>query len=191
MIQPWKRLGSEPAGDFKIFKLRKDRRLSPRTGREHEFIILDCPDWVNVIAVTPDDHVVMVEQFRHGSDTVELEIPGGMMDPGETDPVAAGLRELREETGYAGQNARLLAEVWANPALQTNRTYTVMVEQCTPAHETQWDQGEDMVTRLVPAQEIAALLASGRIRHPLVHVALSRFVLLRQRGDASAPTLSV
>lgn len=180
MIQPWQRLGSEPAGDFKIFKLRKDRRLSPRTGREHEFIILDCPDWVNVLAVTPDDHVVMVEQFRHGSDTVELEIPGGMMDPGEHDPIAAGLRELREETGYAGQNARLLVEVWSNPALQTNRTHTVLVEYCTPAHETEWDHGEDMVTRLVPAREIAGLLASGRIRHPLVHVALSRFVLLRQ-----------
>ncbi len=95
MIRPWKKLRSTPIGDFRIFKLRSDVCLSPRTGKEHDFYVLDSVNWVNVLAVTPDRQLVMVEQYRHGSNTVELEIPGGMMDPGETDPVVAAVRELR------------------------------------------------------------------------------------------------
>ena len=130
MVQPWKKIRSTPVGDFRIFKLRSDVKISPRTGREHDFYVLDSVNWVNVIAVTPEQKLVMIEQFRHGSNTVELEIPGGMMDPGETDPVATGVRELREETGYEGENARLLGRIWSNPAILSNRTFTVVVENC-------------------------------------------------------------
>ena len=77
MIRPWQQLGSRRLGDFRIFSVRSDEKISPRTGQSHDFFIIECVDWVNVLAVTPDDHLVMVEQFRHGSNTVELEIPGG------------------------------------------------------------------------------------------------------------------
>src|SRR2546425_8681059 len=120
MIKPWKKISSKPVGDFRIFKLRSDIAVNPRTGKEHDFYVLDSVDWVNVIAVTPDEQLVMVEQFRHGSNTVELEIPGGMMDKDETDPVMTGVRELREETGYAGKKARVLGKVLANPAIMSN-----------------------------------------------------------------------
>src|SRR5262245_31213709 len=99
MIKPWQTTGSSPLGDFRIFKLRSERKISPRNGTEHEFFVIDCVNWVNVIAVTPEDQLVMVEQFRHGTDSVELEIPGGMMDSDEVSPLATGVRELREETG--------------------------------------------------------------------------------------------
>src|ERR1700677_1331710 len=110
MIRPWKKISSKALEDYRIFSMRSDTKLSPRTGKEHEFYVFDCVDWVNVIAVTPEKQLVMVEQYRHGSDTVELEIPGGMMDAGETDPVVTAVRELREETGYAGEHARLLGK---------------------------------------------------------------------------------
>ena len=109
MIKPWPKISSKPVGDFRIFTIRTDLKVSPRTGREHDFYVIDSVNWVNVIAVTPDEKLVMVEQYRHGSNTVELEIPGGMMDPGETLPLATGLRELREETGYEGSFAALHA----------------------------------------------------------------------------------
>ena len=181
MIQPWKTIGSKSLGDFRIFTLRSDLKISPRTGREHDFFILDSVDWVNVIAVTPQKELVMVEQFRHGSNTVELEIPGGMMDKGETDPVATGVRELREETGYAGERARLLGKVWANPAMMGNRCHTVLLENCRLQHAVEFDHGEDIITRLVPVAEIPRLVADGKIQHPLVVVALNYFELF-QRG---------
>jgi len=180
MIRPWKKIRSTPIGDFRIFKLRSDVKLSPRTGKEHDFYVFDSVDWVNVIALTPDQKLVMIEQFRHGSNTVELEIPGGMMDPGETDPVATAVRELREETGYEGENARLLGRIWSNPAILSNKTFTVLVENCRLKHDVEWDFGEDLATRLVPAAEIQKLAADEKIGHSLVVVALYHFDLWRR-----------
>jgi ADP-ribose pyrophosphatase len=177
MIQPWKTIRSMPVGDFRIFKIRSDVKISPRTGKEHDFFVLDSVNWVNVVAVTPEQQLVMVEQYRHGSNTIELEIPGGMMDAGETDPVATAVRELREETGYAGKNARLLGRVWSNPAILNNRTYTVLIDNCQFKHGVEFDSGEDITTSLVPVAEIPKLVADEKISHPLVIVALYYFDL--------------
>ncbi|HEX3889415.1 MAG TPA: NUDIX hydrolase, partial [Verrucomicrobiae bacterium] len=181
MIKPWQKIRSKLIGDFRIFKLRSDFKISPRTGKEHDFFVLDSVNWVNVIAVTPDQRLVMVEQYRHGSNTVELEIPGGMMDAGETDPVATAVRELREETGYAGENARLLGKIHSNPAILSNVTYTVLIETCRLQHGVEFDSGEDLITRLVPVAEIPKLVADEKIGHSLVVVALYYFDLW-QRG---------
>jgi ADP-ribose diphosphatase len=181
MIKPWEKLGSRPVGDFRIFTIRSDRKISPRTKEEHEFVVIDCVNWVNVIAITPDGRLVMVEQYRHGSDTVELEIPGGMMDTQDASPEATGLRELREETGYNGENPRLIGEIFPNPAIMSNRCFTVLVENCHCAHAVEFDHGEDLITRLVPLAEIPQLVATGKIRHSLVVVALYHFELW-QRG---------
>ena len=180
MPEPWKQVRSTPIGDFRIFKLRSDAKVSPRTGREHDYFVLEAVNWVNVIALTPDEQLVMVEQFRHGSNTVELEIPGGMMDPGETDPVTTAIRELREETGFEGENARVLGRIWSNPAILNNRTFTILIENCSQKHEVDWDHGEDLMTRLVPVAEIPKLVADEKIGHSLVVVALYHFDLWRR-----------
>ena len=181
MIRPWKKVSSKPVGDFRIFKIRSDLCINPRTGKEHDFYVLDSVNWVNIIAVTPERELVMVQQYRVGSQTVELEIPGGMMDPGETDPVATAVRELREETGYAGENARRLGKVHSTPAILTNTTYTVLIENCQLRHGVEFDSGEDLTTRLVPAAEVSQLVADEKIGHSLVVVALYYFDLW-QRG---------
>jgi 8-oxo-dGTP pyrophosphatase MutT (NUDIX family) len=181
VIKPWKTIRSKPAGDFRIFKIRADACVNPRTGQEQDFYVLDSVDWVNIIAVTPDQKLVMVEQYRHGSNTVELEIPGGMMDKNETDPVATAVRELREETGYEGEHARLLGKIWSNPAILSNRTYTVLIENCQLKHGVEFDSGEDLITRLVPVVEIPQLVADEKFGHSLVVVALYYFDLW-QRG---------
>lgn len=181
MIKPWDKLGSEPVGDFRIFTIRSDRKRSPRTQQAHDFYVIDCVDWVNVVAITPEQQLVMIEQFRHGSNTVELEIPGGMMDPEDESPMEAGLRELREETGYEGCDAMLLGKVYPNPAIMSNTCHTVLVRDCRCVHPLQLDQGEDLVTRLVPVPEIPAMIASGKIGHSLVVVALYYFDLWQRR----------
>ena len=180
MIKPWKKVASKLLGDFRIFKLRSDVCVHPQTGREHDFFILDSVNWVNVIALTPDQRLVLVRQYRFGSQTVELEIPGGMMDPGETDPVATAVRELREETGYAGENARLLGTVHSNPAILRNKTFTVLIENCRLQHGTEFDSGEDLATELVSETEIPRLVAEETIGPSRVIVALSYFELWRR-----------
>jgi 8-oxo-dGTP pyrophosphatase MutT (NUDIX family) len=166
-------------GDFRIFSLRSDIKISPRTGREHDFFVMDCVNWVNVVAVTPDQQMVLVQQYRQGTDTVELEIPGGITDAHDSSPVATGCRELREETGYEGGRARIIGEVFPNPAIMSNTCFTVLVENCRLAGDVQFDSGEDLITRLVPVAEVPGLVASGKIRHSLVIAALYHFALLK------------
>jgi 8-oxo-dGTP pyrophosphatase MutT (NUDIX family) len=182
MILPWRKISSRPAGHFRIFSLRTDLKQSPRTGREHEFVVMETPNWVNVVAVTPDQLMVLVEQYRHGSDTVELEIPGGLMDPGDASPEAAGCRELREETGCEGERPRVIGRVFSNPAFMTNTCFTILVENCRPVAPVQFDSGEDLITRFVPVSEVPGLVASGKIRHSLVVAALYYFALLKKHG---------
>ena len=104
------------------------------------------------------------------------------MDPGETSPEATGIRELREETGYEGEQHRLLGDVLPNPAIMSNVCYTVLVENCRCIHPVEFDHGEDLMTRLVPAAEIPELIRARKIRHSLVLVALYYFDLW-QRGQ--------
>jgi ADP-ribose pyrophosphatase len=177
MIKPWEQIGSKPIGDFRVFTIRSDRKISPRTRREHDFFVIDSADWVNVIALTPDRQLVMVEQYRHGSNAVELEIPGGMMDPKDAGPEAAGQRELREETGYEGERPRIIGRILPNPAIMSNTCFTVMIENCRCVHPVEFDHGEDIATRLVPVSDVARLMAKGEIRHSLVAVALYYFDL--------------
>jgi len=181
MIKPWKLNSTKQLANYRIFTIRSDLKISPRTQAEHDFFVIDCANWVNVIAITPDQQLVMVEQYRHGSNTVELEIPGGMIDKTDGSPVVAGTRELREETGYEGEKARLIGEIFPNPAIMSNICYTVLVENCQCIHPVQFDHGEDIITRLVPVAELPRLVAQKKIGHSLVAVALYHFELW-QRG---------
>ncbi len=184
MIQPWPKISSEPLGDYRIFTVRGISRRSPRTGRDHKFFIIDSCNWVNVIALTPDRQMVLVEQFRQGTETVELEIPGGMIDPGDGAPEATGARELREETGYTGERPRVIGQVFPNPAIMSNTAYTILLENCRLTAATAFDQSEDLVTRLVPVDDVRGLVAAGKIRHCIVVAALYHFEIWRAAQSA-------
>ena len=181
MIRPWKQISSKLVGDFRIFKLRSDVKLSPRTGKEHDFFVLDSVNWVNVIALTPDQKLVMIEQYRHGSNTVELEIPGGVVDAEDASPEITGARELREETGYSGDKPRIIGQVFPNPAIMSNVCHTILIENCRCLHPVEFDSGEDLVTRLVPVDEVSGLVAAGKIRHCIILGALYHFDLWRKK----------
>lgn len=182
MIQPWPLLRSEDLGDFRIFRLRRAWRRSPRTGREHDFYVMDARDWVNIIALTPSGEAILVEQFRHGTETVDLEVPGGVMDATDASPEAAAIRELREETGFVGEHARVLGSTSPNPAILSNTCHTVLIENCVKHAGEELDPGEDILTRLVPAGDLAGLVSGGSIRHALVVVAIFHFELAVRAG---------
>jgi 8-oxo-dGTP pyrophosphatase MutT (NUDIX family) len=177
MIQPWRQLSSQPLGSYRVFSVRQDRKVSPRTGREHDFFVIDSANWVNVVALTPERQMVLIEQYRHGSNTVELEIPGGIIDTADVSPEAAGERELAEETGYKGEEPVIVGQVSPNPAIMHNQCHTVLLRNCRLVKPVHWDEGEDLVTKLVPVEQVPELVASGRIRHSLVVAALYQFDL--------------
>lgn len=167
----WKLLRSEPVADHRIFRLRHDRyRLEP-SGVEHDFIVMDSPDWVNVVARTVDGRLILVKQYRHGLQRLSLEPPGGMIDPGET-PEAAARRELREETGYVAEKVRLLGRVAPNPALQNNWCYLFLAEECRPVAARELDHLECIAVELRRPEELAELFRCEAICHALSVIAL-------------------
>ncbi len=167
----WERLADAAVDHFRVFRVRRTRYRHARDRREGEFVIIEANDWVNVLALTDDGRMLLVRQFRFGIHDFTLEIPGGVIETGE-DPVAAGVRELREETGYAGRSARLLAQVRPNPAIQANVCHIVLVEGCVRVGETQFDPNEEIELSLLPIDEVVAKAERGEIKHSLVVDAL-------------------
>jgi len=170
----WEKLGQTTLAQTRVFDLHSVRYRHPGRRTERDFIVAHPPDWVNVLALTPDHRLVLVRQFRFGLDDFALEIPGGVMEPGE-DPLAAGVRELREETGFTGAPARLLGEVRPNPAILSNRCHVVLVEQAVAAGPTAWDHDEEIEVLTLPVEEVLALARNGGITHSLVLNALFLF----------------
>lgn len=181
MIKDWKQISSKKLGDYRVFTVRSEIKVSPRTGEQHDFFVIDSVNWVNVVAVTPENELVMVEQFRHGTNKVELEIPGGMMDLTDASALETGLRELREETGYEGEKGEVIGKISPNPAIMSNTCFTVLVENCRLKHDVKFDSSEDIITRLVPVSQIPDLVSSGKISHSLVVVALYHFELWQKK----------
>jgi 8-oxo-dGTP pyrophosphatase MutT (NUDIX family) len=136
--------------------------------------VLQGRDWCNVVAVTPDDEVVLVWQYRFGTDALSLEIPGGVVDPGES-PLESARRELREETGYEAETLEPLVVVEPNPAIQNNRCHTFLARGARASGQTAFDSQEELETVLVPAARIADLLDGGQVTHALVQSALETF----------------
>ncbi len=175
---PWTVEDETPLGDFRIFSLDRVRaRSALRPQHQSDFIVLRAPHWVNVIALTDADEVVLVEQYRHGTRSLTLEIPGGMVDAGESF-LEAGLRELLEETGFGGGTAELIGVVDPNPAFQTNRCGTVLVRGVTRLAEQDLDPNEEISVRLEPLSAIPALIRGGEISHALVVVAFHHLSLV-------------
>lgn len=179
----WEKLGREVRLQTRVADVHGVRYRHPARGTEREFVVLQTPDWVNVVAVTPTQEIVLVRQFRFGIDAFSLEIPGGVMEPGE-DPVAAGLRELREETGFGSGRATLLGTVHPNPAIQSNRCHYVWVEAAVRSHALEWDADEEIHVETRPVEEVLALARSGGITHALV---LNALMLFEGRWRADRP----
>lgn len=167
-IGHWRSDGHEMLAETRVFKLVRKRAVSPNDARRSgEFVVIESPDWVNVLALTAADEVVLIEQFRHGTEEITVEIPGGTVDPGE-DPLAAGLRELREETGYGGGEARMIGVVTPNPAFMDNRCHTVLVRGVERQGEPELEGFEEIRTRLAPLADVPEMIRSGVITHALV-----------------------
>ena len=163
----WRRTRSETVADCRVFRVRRDLSVCPRTGREHDFYVLTAGDWSNVIPLTADNEVVMIEQYQHGSEDVTLEIPGGMVDLEES-PHHAAVRETLEETGYVAREVIALGCVRPNPAIHDNWLHTFLArdvrQERVPVHEsTEPRRRRHDHTRARRRRFLLALALSARI----------------------------
>ena len=172
--QRWKKQGARTIAQTRIFDVESVDFQHPARQKSRDFFVISAPDWVNVVALTPDRQLVLVRQFRFGLDDFSVEIPGGVVDRGE-DAVAAGVRELREETGYVGTAARLLGAVHPNPAMQNNRCHLVLVEDARREAKLDWDSDEEFEIMTRPVDEVYELAYRGGITHTMVLDALLLF----------------
>jgi len=177
-IQDWREISRETAGDYRIFSVERSIAASPVDGQVRTFHRIQSSSWTQIVPITADGHVVMIRQFRHGAQRVTLEIPGGLVDPGE-DPATAALRECLEETGYRARHAEALGVVNPNPALFANRLYGYFATGVEPEAAVQNTGTEVTEPVLVPVVELHGLLLSGEIDHALVAVTLWRYLYLR------------
>jgi 8-oxo-dGTP pyrophosphatase MutT (NUDIX family) len=175
-LKPWEIISTEQEESYRVFSLRIDKARSPRTGQTHSFFILDTPAWVNLIPITPQGQVVLIRQYRHGIREITLEIPGGLVESGDS-PQAAAERELHEETGYRATEIYPLGYVHPNPAIQNNRCYTFVARGVFPGGRQQQDEKEDIEVLLQPLEKIPRLIRNGVITHALVLAAFYRFFM--------------
>ncbi len=177
MILKWKKNSEQSIVKASVFEYLKVSQTSSNSGKTGQFDVLKCRNWVNMVALTPNEEVVLVKQYRVGTDEITLEIPGGVIHTGE-DVLVGAKRELEEETGYLAKDWTLLGSVDVNPAFMNNKCYTYLASGCEKLREQNLDPFEEIEVITVPLKDIPQLIKEGRISHSLV---VSAFFLLNNR----------
>lgn len=182
----WKVLKTKDIFKAGFFRLRADECQLPDGRVMPSYYVMEFVDWVNVVPVTADGQMVMVEQYRHAADEIFLEIPGGSTNPRGEDPRVAGERELLEETGYSAQEWVYCGYHFPNPALQSNKMHTFLALGCTKTQEPHLDPFEDLVTHLMPVADVIQKWRDGDIKHSIIASSLGLALKpMRERGIIS------
>ena len=179
-VEAWRELERKTIAKCRIFDVERSVAASPVDGEPREFDLIKSTDWAQIVPVTADDEVVLVRQYRHGTRRVTVEIPGGLIDPGE-EPATAALRECLEETGYRARVALPLGVVRPNPAMFDNRLHAFYAVDVEPERAVQNTGSEITEVVLVPVSDLEELLVAGEIDHALVAATLWRYLSLHRR----------
>lgn len=173
--RPWKVLESEYLAHDPWHTVRHERLEMPDGRIVPDYYVYEFPEWVNVIATTPDGHFLFIDQYRHGLRETAYEIPAGTVEPDDETLLAAARRELREETGYGGGEWRELMTIAPNPSNQNNLTHCFLATGVTPVGDQQPDATEDIRVHLFTAAQVRELLVEGGIRQALMAAPLWRY----------------
>ncbi len=175
----WERTYSEIAADLKLFRARFDWMKNPRNGVIQKMIVLESPDATNIVAITEDQQMLFVRQYRFGTGSDVLELPGGLVDSGEYHAETAP-RELREETGYTGGHWTYLGKIPSNPVFMTNTIFHYLAENVAQTHELSPDAGEDLRVEMMPVDEVFRRWRAGFFQHP--HTVNALLLFFSQKG---------
>lgn len=173
--KPWRELSREKLLDCRVFEVERSVCASPVDASEHDYFRVRNGDWVQIVPVTANDEIVMVRQWRHGSSSIVLEIPGGLVDAGE-DPAGAAQRECLEETGYRAERVIPMGALNPNPAIHTSPLHAFYAPGVEKAGEPQNSATEQTEVVLVPVASLADRLLRGEIDHALIVGTLWRFL---------------
>jgi 8-oxo-dGTP pyrophosphatase MutT (NUDIX family) len=180
-LRPWTADSSRVLVDSPWIRLRAERCVTQRGAVLDPFFLLDYPEWVHIAAFDDEDRLLLVRQYRHGARQMTLELPGGVMDPGESNPLVAGARELLEETGHVAETLTHLARLSPNPSSHTNGLHILLATGAKPRQELKLDATEDVVVEPTPWREAVKMAIAGEMIHAQ-HVGLLFIVLARVKG---------
>ncbi len=170
-ILKWQKLSSRYLVKEKWATLRVDTCKLQNGTTKDDYFVLEYPNWVNAIALTKEEKIILVSQYRHAADIISLEIPGGVMD-GEETPEFAVRRELLEETGYSFKHATLIATLYPNPATSNNKTFTFLLTGGIKTHDQHLDEHEILNVEEYSVEEVKQLLQNNKIDQALHTAAL-------------------
>jgi 8-oxo-dGTP pyrophosphatase MutT (NUDIX family) len=156
-----------------IFSI-SDLDCSHEKAGNHIFSIIEAPDWINIVALTPDREILFVKQHRLGTDQVTIETPAGLIDSGE-EPLHAAERELREETGYEAEKIIHLKSLRANPAMMNNTIHFFLALGCRKIGGQSLDMQEDIEVIRATIEETIRMMRDNIIDHSIIVTALSLF----------------
>ncbi|WP_242927500.1 NUDIX hydrolase [Pontibacter vulgaris] len=162
-IEHWKTLKSDIVFDHKWYTLRRDHVELPDGQVLDDYFVSVRPNVVLTFPVTDDNHVIFVRQYKHAAGGIFIELPGGVIDEGETEPKAAAIREMLEETGYTSDNVEPLLEVIDNPTKDTNKIYFFLARNAQKVAEQDLDETESIEVLKVPLHEVESMVLSGKI----------------------------
>lgn len=171
----WKLVSSRYISRDPWFTVREDCLDLPNGKRIPDYHVLEYPDWINVIAVTPEEKMVLVQQYRHGIGKVGFELTAGVCEKTDSSYLETARRELREETGYGNGDWTLFTVLSANPATHSNLTYTYLARNVTYIAPPSLDEGEVLSSHLFEKKEVLEMLRRNEICQALMAAALWRY----------------
>ncbi len=172
-MKDWKKIKSEEIGDLSIFKARYDFLKNPRNNKEVKVTVLEANDAVNVVALTTENKILLINQYRFGTEKFSLEVPGGFIEDEEI-PLIAAKRELQEETGFTAPHWEYLGAVYANPVFMDSQIHHFVAYDAALTNPKELDEAEDIEVMLMSREELKELIKDNQISHPHTLSALSR-----------------
>ncbi len=195
VLAPWSSDQSRVLISSPWLRVRAERCVTRRGAVLDPFYLLDYPEWVHIAAFDTQDRLLLVRQYRHGVGQASLELPGGVMDPHESDPLETAARELLEETGHVAESLTHLARLSPNPASHTNGVHILLALGAKQERALSLDASEDIVVEAIPWREAARLALAGEIVNAqhvgMLFMALDRLNRLRFEEAPTHPPLAL